>query len=489
MLKFKYVHQSMLVLILTWVIAFYLQERFLVNLAISKCHWPGVKTTDDNDDSQNTNVLLIADPQLIDNHTYPGRNELLLTLSKHTVDTYIKKNYNVLLDKLKPDYIFFLGDLLDNGRDSTDLYFNNELNRFNRIFNPNKQMYFNVPGNHDIGFGNGVKVPIRNRFESTFGKCNEVTEINGVEFIALDTPSISSTDDVVSETSKKFLNDLPLKTKPRILLTHVPLYRDPSMSCGPLRESAYFDVNGRGYQYKNSVDAELSKTILAKIKPDITFTGDDHDYCDIVHDGGYREITVKSISMAMGKKYPAVQLLSFTNKESFKYDTEICFLRTPYINVVNYVILAVLSGIFIFWWNLKTKSTRFTYTSILPLHDVINIPVEQNSRKIQKFIREQDNEDYMEIKDNLSPLTSSTSSNTYSLPSSIPQYTFTQSNNNHGLMSKFNNTRLGKVYILNKRRIFNFLKRYNLISFIKQCGTMGSIVIFIYYVGFVITLY
>ena len=102
-----------------------------------------------------TNILLIADPQLIDNHTYPGRNELLLKLSKHTVDTYIKKNYNELLDQLQPNYIMFLGDLLDNGRDATDEYFAQEYNRFKRIFRPLDKMFLNVPGNHDIDLAMG----------------------------------------------------------------------------------------------------------------------------------------------------------------------------------------------------------------------------------------------------------------------------------------------------------------------------------------------
>lgn len=469
------------ILILIWVITFYLQERYLTYSKILHCHWPKLK------DPDQTNILLIADPQLIDNHTYPGRNDLLLKLSQHTVDTYIKKNYDALLDTLTPNYIMFLGDLLDNGRDSSDSYFNGEFGRFNRIFKPNDRMYLNVPGNHDIGFGNGVNIPYRERFESSFGASNTIVDIKGVEFVSLDTPSIASTEEKINKPARDFLASMSAKSKPRVLLTHIPLYRDPSLSCGPLRETAYFDVNGYGYQYKNSVEESLSNEILNKIQPDITFTGDDHDYCDIQHEGGYREITVKSMSMAMGKKYPAVQLLSFTNNQEFQYETDICFLQTPYINVANYIILAVVSSILIFWWNLKTKSTRFTYTSILPLYDVVNIPVEQHSKKIQKFIKEQDEE--LEIKD-LSPFASS-STNTYSLPSSIPQYTFTQSNYNQRsrLLTRFNNSRIGKIYILNKRRIFNFLKRYNLISFVKQCFVLGGVIIVIYYLGFVITLY
>lgn len=482
MLKLKSTHFLLLILLVIWVLTFYLQERYLTAATILKCQWPQLSTS-----LSQTNILLIADPQLIDNHTYPGRNELLLKLSKHTVDTYIKKNYNELLDQLQPNYIMFLGDLLDNGRDATDEYFAQEYNRFKRIFRPLDKMFLNVPGNHDIGFGNGVKIPMRTRFEKSFGSANTVVDIDGVDFIILDTLSISSTDETINKQLKDFLYSIAKeKSKPRILLTHVPLYRDPNLSCGPLRESKTFDVNGYGYQYKNSVEESLSRDILNQIQPDITFTGDDHDYCDIQHENGYREVTVKSISMAMGKKYPAVQLLSIKNEDNFKMETEICFLQTPYINVANYVVLAIVSGILILWWNLKTKLTRYTYTSILPLHDVVNIPFE-HTKKLHRFIKEQDDE-HMEQKHLDISLPTSSSSNAYSLPSSIPQYTFTQSSRPQ-FVTKFNNTRLGKIYILNKRRLFTFIKRYSLVSFFKQSLMVGILVASIYYVGFVLTLY
>ena len=39
-------------------------------------------------------------------------------------------------------------------------------------------------------------------------------------------------------------------------------------------------------------------------------SGDDHDYCEVQHQGGVREVTVKSFSMAMGIRKPGFQLLS-----------------------------------------------------------------------------------------------------------------------------------------------------------------------------------
>jgi hypothetical protein len=123
---------------------------------------------------------------------------------------------------------------------------------------------------------------------------------------------------------------------PTILLTHVPLFRDKGTPCGPFREhwpptlnsnGVPLEVDERnaiqiagGYQYQNVLTRELSKEITEKIgNVHYTFSGDDHDYCEVVHRGypsagsGIREITVKSISWAMGVRKPGFVLLSLWN--------------------------------------------------------------------------------------------------------------------------------------------------------------------------------
>jgi hypothetical protein len=44
-------------------------------------------------------------------------------------------------------------------------------------------------------------------------------------------------------------------------------------------------------------------------------SGDDHDYCELQHQGGAREVTVKSFSMAMGVRKPGFQLLSVSEDD------------------------------------------------------------------------------------------------------------------------------------------------------------------------------
>lgn len=379
--KFKTPLQLLIVLVVLWLGSFVLHENYIPNFVVRRCDWPEIQH-DIKDDV--VNVMLITDPQLIDSHTYPGRSAPLLSISRHTLDIYLKKNYKALVNNLQPDYILWIGDLLDNGRNSTDEYFKNEVGRFNRLFynsftdryKSGVNWFTNVPGNHDIGFGDGVVVKYRDRFTETFGKSNIMQNIHGVDFIMLDSLSLSGNKPINNEANS-FIDDIT-STNPRILLTHVPLYRDPATSCGPLRESKSFNVDGYGYQYKNSLDLKITESLLGKLHPQLIFSGDDHDYCDIVHPGSSREITVKSISMAMGIKYPAVQLLTFKKKsEKLVYSTDICFLQTPYYNIIHYVILTVFSGVSVIIWNLKRKYAK----SILPTY-----------KKVSKFLSNQ--EDY-----------------------------------------------------------------------------------------------
>lgn len=406
--KVKSLHQVIAFILGLWVITFFFHERFVPYRLANKCNWGDVSqvpvdasfSTDDDtktSDNQLTNILFITDPQLIDGHTYRGRNKYLLKLSQHTVDVYLRKNFKAMVNHLRPNYIYFLGDYLDNGRSSTDEYFHGQYKRFKTIFPHQKFGYTKdvnfiteVPGNHDIGVANGVKVDSRDRFEKTFGLGNSIRNINGVDIISIDSPSLIATEPEINSNVKQFIEknfgDSIVKTNPRILLSHIPLYRDPTVEkCGPLREAPGF-ILSKGYQYKLFVDYDISAELIRQIKPDLIFSGDDHDYCDVSHNGQAREITVKSISMAMGIWYPGVQLLSFkSSQDQLNYDTQLCYLPTPYLNIIHYVVVAIVSGLILLWWNINQRQ-RFNY-SILPLQNINN-----NSKKISNFLKDQDNE-------------------------------------------------------------------------------------------------
>jgi len=80
-----------------------------------------------------------------------------------------------------------------------------------------------------------------------------------------------------------------------------------------------------GYQYQNTLTPTLSREIVEHVVSGageiaMAFSGDDHDYCDVVHSYNVdaqlthvREITVKSFSWAMGVQRPGIVMASLWN--------------------------------------------------------------------------------------------------------------------------------------------------------------------------------
>ena len=335
----------------------------------------------------------------------------------------------MLQSYLSPETVIFLGDLFDGGREwlpasnlTSDTrwgkygedFWHKEFRRFGGIYfdewargrhggrygHSGRKLLTSLPGNHDLGLGNGIKIPVRKRFNVYFGDGNRIDVIGNHTFVSLDTVSLSAkgqqdpatgsqgsttgakpnediwgpVEDFLSnaketktriidravriqegriENDKLFHEVLdikdPLASKslkkvytsqkemPSILLTHVPLYRTKGTPCGPLRERyppSKLNGNGEplyddpqnaikveaGLQYQNVLLPEISNEIVEKIGDvEYVFSGDDHDYCDIIHRGytsrmgGIREITVKSISWAMGVRKPGFLMASLWN--------------------------------------------------------------------------------------------------------------------------------------------------------------------------------
>lgn len=336
----------------------------------------------------------------MDAHTYPGRPWPLSSLTEFYADLYLYRTHSLLQKYLQPDSTFFLGDLFDGGREwgtegysSPDPrfkgygndYWMKEYKRFSRLFfdtwglggkgssssHSGRRMVAGLPGNHDIGFGNGVQMPVVHRFRSVFGESNWVDVIGNHTIVSIDSVSYSARDQENPETggsntgnrktrevwkeTQGFLDNMktlkqealrqelsaltikdspstdPNSELPTILLTHVPLYREPHTPCGPLREHwppsstnplpdkderNAIQIN-KGYQYQNVLTAVISNEIITKTGSVMqVYSGDDHDYCEIIHtefSGAPKEITVKSMSLAMGVRVPAVQLATLWN--------------------------------------------------------------------------------------------------------------------------------------------------------------------------------
>lgn len=291
-----------------------------------------------------------------------------------------------------------------------------------------RRLLTSLPGNHDVGFAAGVQLAVRDRFNARFGETNRVDVLGNHSFVSIDAPSLAafsqfkingeslpnsveerqhiwkptvdfldgiqtSAATVVADQMAEYYpdhdydvsfnhavdapdrkgearmkNDVKL---PVVLLTHVPLYRDPGTDCGPLRERGHAISISGGYQYQNVLTRELSNEVAQKVSNvgDIVhiFSGDDHDYCDVWHrynvgnigenrspkPATVRETTVKSFSWAMGVRKPGFQLLSLWNPVDAKGDslrgsqptvqTHMCLLPDQIGILINYGKLAGLT--------------------------------------------------------------------------------------------------------------------------------------------------
>lgn len=444
-------------LVLVWVLILVWGERWVFDSKVDDCAWkkwekwvggePGTEGKGGGGcaslltwsrrqprGARPHHLILVADPQLIDPHSYPGRPWPLSALTVVVTDNYMRRGFAALQRRLHPDSLFFLGDLFDGGREWKtrqggfvdpawghgrsaqerkwvktwhrkygDDYWLGEYQRFHDIFvaswnaggdapepwQRGRKLVTSLPGNHDLGFGAQVQVPVRDRFSAFFGDANRVDVVGNHTIVSVDSVSLSADTSAYKDSHdlqpiygpvheflgqvraakrKAALEELrawhdvgprprfPHRVEdasqvddrgrpkggecdgpdwPTILLTHVPLYRDPGTPCGPHRERwpparppkgqagpvrpdhGNAIVVAAGYQYQNVLSAEDSARLVESVgNVAHVFSGDDHDYCELAHAearGGVREITVKSFSMAMGVAKPGFVMVSLYN--------------------------------------------------------------------------------------------------------------------------------------------------------------------------------
>ncbi|KAG8213657.1 Metallo-dependent phosphatase-like protein [Butyriboletus roseoflavus] len=319
-----------------WIIVVVWLELGTFRFALHDCRWPDSRQPH-IPNSRVVRILVIADPQIIDRHSYPGRGALLSALSQSVVDLNLRKSWNFAFRRLRPNAVVVLGDMMDNGRlymstSEYEAYFTRYQGIFNMGDSPPPVYY--LPGNHDVGLGNLAPFSLEAdmRYTSHFGPRNYRRTIGNHTLVFVDAPALIEEDLLRAERGHTFeswsaISHGPVEfvkqtastgsPSPVVLLTHIPLSRPSDASCGPLREKGTIR-QGYGFGYQNTLSDEATEFLLQSLKPSLIMSGDDHDYCEYEHtitssDEKVQEVTVKSISMAMGIRRPGFQLLSLTS--------------------------------------------------------------------------------------------------------------------------------------------------------------------------------
>lgn len=442
-------------------------------------------------------------------------------------DNYLRRGYQALQSQLHPDSLFFLGDLFDGGREWKtrqggfvdpkwgrqrskqekawvntwhkkygDDFWLREYERFGNIFfdhfndggveggawQRGRKLVASLPGNHDLGFGAQVQIPVRNRFSAYFGDLNRVDVVGNHTIVSVDSVSLSA--DTSDQKDKhdlrpiygpvnEFLDNVKVAKRkavqeelsfwydtdrglqyqhdveelntadlsrfpkadpgpdapdfPTILLTHVPLYRNPGTPCGPKREHwpptkppkgqtepvVPDDRNAlsivAGYQYQNVLNEADSIKLIKSVGNVIhVFSGDDHDYCEVVHSEkkeNVREITVKSMSMAMGVPTPGFLMASLYNpvdkdgkpipgSPEGTLQTHLCLLPNQIHTYMNYIMFVIVTLVLLAvraflvpvlsLTPFALEPSTLPKTSVLPVYkDKLDPPIESSATHYQ----------------------------------------------------------------------------------------------------------
>ncbi|XP_057535708.1 uncharacterized protein C630.12 [Amaranthus tricolor] len=315
-------------------------------------------------------VAVLTDPQLMDrtSHDFPSKS--FLEIAQFYSDLYMRRSFLSSVLPFKPDAILFLGDYFDGGPQLSNKEWQESLSRFKHIFDVGKRartknlpIYY-IPGNHDIGYAGHIfhKPEVLERYEGTFGERNYRFTIGKVDFVVIDAQTIDGNleDDVPSFT--RFFVDgvsMNVSSNPRVLLTHIPLYRSDWTPCGPYRSSEIINqrvsrsADDQRIIYQNYVTKESSKYMLDSIQPVLVLSGHDHDQCTVDHKTKYgtvKEHTLGTLSWQQGNLYPSFMLLSVGNFIQANGSSpepvvlvQLCFLPTQLFIYIWYIVLFVVT--------------------------------------------------------------------------------------------------------------------------------------------------
>ncbi|XP_066143388.1 metallophosphoesterase 1 [Euwallacea fornicatus] len=232
----------------------------------------------------------------------------------------------------KPEQVFVLGDLLDEGLYSSKKEFDYYIARFNSLFSvPERTNMYVVVGNHDIGFHYHINPYLKARFEKGFNAPSvQLVSVRGNHFVLVNSMALEGDGCFLCKPAEEELAkiqktlactqdfkrgcNLKLDKYSRpILMQHYPLYRTSDKDCKdfdaapmPQREKELFRETWE------CLSKAATHQILHQIKPRLALSGHTHHGCTRplpIGDG--IEITIPSFSWR-NKENPNYALGVFT---------------------------------------------------------------------------------------------------------------------------------------------------------------------------------
>ncbi|XP_050295132.1 metallophosphoesterase 1-like [Anthonomus grandis grandis] len=276
----------------------------------------------------------------------------------------------------KPEVVFVLGDLLDEGQYCSEEEFDYNTKRFYDLFKlPEDIDMYIIVGNHDIGFHYRVTTHLNERFNKAFNATAvQLINIRGNNFVLVNSIALEGDDCFLCKPAEaelvrvekelKCLQNITCQksnySRP-ILMQHYPLYRKSDEECTDFDAAPYPEIMEPFKEKRECLSKEATTQLMEQINPRLALSGHTHHGCTRklphpVKDGV--EITIPSFNLR-NKNNPNYLLGVFAANN---YELTKCEMPKESTIIAIYIFGIVLWVVFINW--LKNRR-KISYNKLL----------------------------------------------------------------------------------------------------------------------------
>ncbi|KAH0945633.1 hypothetical protein HN011_001189 [Eciton burchellii] len=263
--------------------------------------------------------------------------------------------FQTIMTLHKPDVVFILGDVFDEGQWCSATEFEYYIKRFHSLFYvPKNIRLYVVAGNHDMGFHYAITPYHNQRFINGLKSPNvRRISIRDNHFVLINSMGLEGdgcflcrpTEIAVNKIAKdlkcarKVSNDCRnLSTISRysrpILLQHYPMYRESDEICNEL-DQAPNEIKAIKFRERwECLSKEASEQLLDILNPRLILAGHTHHGCRRMHREDVLEFTIPSFSWR-NKVNPSLLMGTFTSNN---YSISKCYMPVESTIVIIYTV-------------------------------------------------------------------------------------------------------------------------------------------------------
>lgn len=352
-------------------------EYLVYYIVLVQCDWPILKSQKEDltihVEAMDTPVkaMFIADTHLLGSREGHWFDKLRREWQMY-------RAFQTMMTLHRPDVVFILGDVFDEGQWCSAAEFEYYIKRFHSLFYVPKDTHlYVVAGNHDMGFHYAI-TPYRNQRFINGLKSPSVRRVSVRDnhFVLINSMAMEGDGCFLCRPTEiavnKIAKDLKCARKMSIdcrnastisrysrpiLLQHYPMYRESDKICNEL-DQAPDEIKAIKFRERwECLSKEASEQLLDILNPRLVVAGHTHHGCRRIHRDDVLEFTISSFSWR-NKVNPSLLMGTFTPNN---YSVAKCYMpvESTVIIIYNVSLTCVLIYLII-----KLRPRRHTYSRL-----------------------------------------------------------------------------------------------------------------------------